>query len=336
MRIILAIVALAAAAWTGWWFFIASAKERAVEAWLADRRAAGWVAEAAEVDVNGFPYRVDTTWRGLELADPELGWAWSAPDFQLLTLAYQPNHLIAVWPGAQRFSTPLGATDITADKLMGSLRVEPNARLALQNATIEMAGLSLAGDTGWTVGVAEGVLAARRAEGPEASPFAHDIALDAKGIALPADRIAGLDRGGLLAPEIETLRLDATADFDAPWDLPALEGATPTLLGLDIRDATLTWGALDLRARGSLVADDRGYAEGRLDVRARNWREMIDIAEETGALNRNIASGLRAGLGLLAQLSGDRNTLEAPLEFSRGMMRLGPVPLGPAPRLALR
>ena len=98
MRIVLAIIALAALGWTGWWFLIASAKEAALNAWLAERRAAGWVADAEAVEVAGFPYRVDTTVRGLELANPEAGWAWSAPEFQFLTLAYQPNHLIAIWP----------------------------------------------------------------------------------------------------------------------------------------------------------------------------------------------------------------------------------------------
>jgi hypothetical protein len=71
MRVILAITAAAALGWIGWWFFVAHAKEDAIADWLAGRRAEGWTAEAEAIEVGGFPYRVDTTLRGLELANPE-------------------------------------------------------------------------------------------------------------------------------------------------------------------------------------------------------------------------------------------------------------------------
>jgi hypothetical protein len=335
MRVILAIVALAAAGWTGWWFLIATAKERALGAWLAERRAAGWVAEAEAVDVGGFPYRVDTTVRGLELANPPAGWAWSAPTFQFLALAYQPNHLIAIWPSEQDFATPLGATRVASQTMRGSVIFEPNPRLALRRSTIELEGVTLAGD-GWQVGLAEGVLATRQAEAPDAPPFAHEIGFSASDLALPEAWARGVDRAGVLDPVIETARLDAVAVFDRPLDRAAVEGAPPLIERLTITDMTFTWGKLDLRGRGELAADARGFAEGRIDLRARNWREMLDVAERSGALAPGLASALRGGLGLFARLGGDRNTLEAPLDFEGGTMRLGPVPLGPAPLLARR
>lgn len=78
MRIILAIVTLAVVGWTGWWFLIATAKERAIEAWLAARREVGWVAEASVVSV-GVPYRIDTTLTGLELSNPRAAGAGRRP-----------------------------------------------------------------------------------------------------------------------------------------------------------------------------------------------------------------------------------------------------------------
>ncbi len=333
MRIIIAIIALAALAWTGWWFFIAHAKEAALNAWLAERRAAGWVAEAEAVDVGGFPYRVDTTLRGLELANPEAGWAWSAPQFQFLTLAYKPHHLIAIWPPEQRFSTPLGTTRIRSETMRGSVVVEPNRLLALDHATIELKGVTLAGDDDWEIGVASAILATRQAAG--AAPFAHDIAFTAEGLALP-EAWTRFDRAGVLAAVIETARFDALATFDRPWDRAAVEGAQPQLEALEIRDMTFTWGALDLRGKGALVADARGFAEGRIDLRARNWRQMLELAEDSGALDRSIASALRGGLGLIARLGGARDTLDVSLDFAGGRTFLGPAPVGPAPRLIAR
>jgi hypothetical protein len=93
---------------------------------------------------------------------------------------------------------------------------------------------------------------------------------------------------------------------------------------------------LDLRGQGRLVVDELGYAEGRIDVRARNWHEMIEIAERAGAIGSTLAGTLRSGLDLVAMLSGDRNSLRVPLDFENGRMRLGPVVIGDAPRLVRR
>lgn len=333
MRIIIAIIALAALAWTGWWFFIANAKESALNAWLAERRAAGWVAEADSIDVGGFPYRVDTTVRGLQLANPDAGWAWTAPEFQFLNLAYKPNHLIAIWPPEQIFSTPLGTTEIRSETMRGSVIVEPNLAVALDHATIEMKDVALTGDGDWRIGVASAILATR--QNREAARFAHDIAFTAEGLALP-EAWTRFDRAGVLAPVIETAKFDALATFDRAWDRAAIEGEQPRLEALEIRDMTFTWGKLDLRGKGALVADDRGFAEGRIDLRARNWKQMLKVAEDSGAVSSGVASALRGALGLLARLSGDGDTLDVSLDFSDGRTFLGPVPLGPAPRLIAR
>ncbi len=132
------------------------------------------------------------------------------------------------------------------------------------------------------------------------------------------------------------ISLDATLAFDRPWDRQALESDNPALNQIKIRDVSLTWGKLDLRGRGTLEVDAKGYAEGRLDLRARNWRAMVDLAELAGALNSTLAGAVRGGLDLIARLSGDRNAIDVPLDFSDGVARLGPIVLGPAPLLAHR
>ena len=67
MRVLLAIVVLAALGWSGFWYWNASARDRALTNWLEERRAAGWIAEG-DVRVTGFPNRVDVIVDGLALA----------------------------------------------------------------------------------------------------------------------------------------------------------------------------------------------------------------------------------------------------------------------------
>ena len=82
--------------------------------------------------------------------------------------------------------------------------------------------------------------------------------------------------------------------------------------------------------------DAEGFAEGRIDLRARNWREMIALAESAGALDPTLAGAVRAGLDLIARFSGDRDAINVPLDFADGVTRLGPIVVGPAPVLARR
>jgi hypothetical protein len=336
MRVLLAIVVLAASAWGGWWWWGATTLEGAVNRWLAERRAAGWVAEAAHVGVQGFPNRLDLTVQELDLADPAAGWAWQAEAFQVLMLSYRPNHVIAVLPGTQVISTPLDTATVTSALTRGSVVFEPNTALALDRSSFEIADMAIAGTAGWEARVAKASLATRQAEGENAPPFAHDLALSAETLVLPERLTAGLGGGDLLPEAIERLSLDARLDFDRPWDRPAVEAGNPVLEGIRIRDAAFTWGELDLRGRGTLSVDAEGFAEGRIDLRARNWGEMIAMAERSGLLGSGLAGTLRSGLDLIAMLSGDRNSLQVPLDFEDGVMRLGPVVIGDAPRLVYR
>ena len=341
MRALLAIVLLAAAAWSGWWWFNASTRESAVEAWLAERRVAGWVAEAADVSTSGFPNRVDLTVTELALADPREGWLWEAPFFQVLSLTWKPQHFIAVWPTEQVFATPYERARIENSRMRGSLVFVPGLDLSLDRSTVEVENLLITGDAGWSAELARVVLSTRRAEAERASGLHdYDLNLDAAGLVLPEEWAAGLDRAGVLPTRMEAAGLDATLAFDRPWDRHAIEGQSPALEGLVVRDMRVSWGRLDLRGRGEIAADTRGYAEGQLDLRVRNWQEMLEIAVQADLIGRSTARALETGLGLMARLGGTRGAIDVPLVFEDGQMLLaapiGSIAIGAAPRLTSR
>jgi hypothetical protein len=336
MRILLAIVVAAALGWSGWWWWNASMRETAVEDWLAERRADGWVAEAGAVGVQGFPNRLDLIVEALVLADPEAEWSWTAPEFQVLSLTWKPHHVIAVWPGEQVFATPHETVRIASERLRGSVVFMPRPGLALDRATVEIGGMRLAGEAGWEATLGEGILAVRRAEGEAAPEHGYDLSLVAEGLALPESWTAGLGRSGVLPARMEAAELDAVVDFDRRWDRQAIEEDNPRLEAVAIRDLRVNWGRLDLRGRGDLVADAEGYAEGRIDLRVRNWREMLEVAVAAGMIGEQAASAAEVALGLMARMTSDPNSIQVPLVFEDGEARLGPIPVGAAPRLARR
>ena len=331
VAILAAAILVAILGWTAWWWVLATARDTALTTWLEDRRAAGWVAEAGDVAVSGFPGRVDSHVANLSLADPAGGWSWRAGGLDILQLAYKPQHIIAVLTGEQVLATPYDTVRATSDTLRGSILFRPNTRLELDHMTFEIAGMKLASDAGWQSSTGKAVLATRQAASGE--PFAHDLAFDAGNLAIP--RLAA-HAEGVLPAAINKVRLDSTLRFDRAWDRAAIETDNPVLLGVEIRDLSLAWGELDVRGRGTLAVDAEGFAEGRLDLRIRNWEQALAVAERAGAVNPTLSGAIRGGLGLLARLSGDQSALDVPLDFEGGVARLGPIPIGAAPRLARR
>jgi hypothetical protein len=332
-RLLALAVVLPALGWSAWWWIGASAKEAAFEGWLADRRADGWVAEAAAITTVGFPNRFDTRLARLSLADPDLGWAWEAPFLDVLMLSYAPTRAVLAAPPEQTVAVPGARATLRSDLLRASARLEPGPALALERVSLEGKALRLSGAEGWEAEAAR--LEAHVAEdpGPGAPPESYAVAATVEGLRLPAVWRDRVDPAGALAELVDRFTLDARAAFDRRLDRSAVEDRPPRLRAVSLTALEARWGALSLRASGRVAADARGYAEGELTVRATRWREMLRAAVAAGALDADVAAAVEGGLGLLALLGGDADAIEAPLRFSGGRTTIGPVPVGRAPRL---
>ncbi len=335
MRIVVGIIFAAFIGWCAWWFVGSTAQQTAWEDWFKDRQNEGWVAENSEIKVRGFPNRFDTTITDFQLADTQSGWAWSAPFFQVLMLSYKPNHIIAVWPDTQKISGPGETITLTNEAMRGSVVFLPNTDLTLDSTQIELKNLGALG-TNWSAGLESANFATKRIEPGNAPDFAHRIGFDAVNLTLSEPLKNTLDPAGILPPTIESAHLDVTAAFDAPWDRTSIEGVKPQLTTISIKDINLNWGKLNLSANGLLKVDARGYPNGDIKLKAQNWQEIVNMAATSGLISPDIGQTIKDGLGLLTMLTGDANTLNVPLTFANGAIRLGPVPIGPAPRLIIQ
>lgn len=335
VRILLWAVAVAAVAWSGWWWLGSSAKRAAIEGWLENRRAAGWVAETGTLGVTGFPARFDTVMEDLRLSDPRAGWSWQADRFQILALAYKPNHVIAVWPGPQEIATRAGRAVLEAERWRGSVVFVPNTTLALDRMQVEIEDLVASGADVPTLRAERLRLATRRAEadpGGAGPANGHDLFFGVEAADIPEALRARLDPLGTLDAEISALRIDLTAGFDRPLDRHAMEGGPPAMTTLVLREAAIVWGELRLSAEGRVEIDEAGLPVGEIAILAENWRRMLEVAVEAGLVPRERRETLENGLRLAATLSGGAERLQVTLRLTGGQVFLGPVPLGPAPR----
>ncbi|MEM8787383.1 MAG: DUF2125 domain-containing protein, partial [Pseudomonadota bacterium] len=332
MRTLFVVVLVAALGWSGYWWAGSRAKEAALSGWLAEQRAAGWVADA-DLTVRGFPNRFDTMVTDLHLADPRSGWSWTAPAFQILALSYRPNHIIAVWPPRQTVSSPAERITVEAERMRGSVRFAPNTGLALRQALVELKSVSLVSNAGWRAGISEGQVAIRRAPAGAAPDYGYDVSLTAQTLRLPEPLRARLDPAGVLPASVNGATIRLTPVFDAEWDRRSVEAGLPQLTTLNVGNVSFAWGDMELTVMGRLDADTRGRAEGTLNVTARNWREMLQLGVRAGWLTQDIVGSVEAGLGILARLTGETERLDMTVTFGNGLTRIGPVPIGPAPQL---
>ncbi len=338
MRILLAIVITLAAAWAGYWFIGSAALRSGLAGWFDARQAEGWVAEYADLSVQGFPNRFDTTFTELALADPVSGLGWQAPFFQVLTLSYTPNHVIAVWPPEQQLRTPLRSYKLSNQDMRASLVVAPSTALAPRRITLTAEGIALTPDDGsGALSAATLRLAGERDEdNAQIGGARYHLGLAASDVAPPAQVMAQVDSGDALPRVIQTVMADITVDFDVPWDRRALEEARPQPTRIAIKNAEIRWGAMTLAASGVLSVDLGGRPDGTLTITARNWRQMLDAVSRAGVMAPEVADTAERTLSALSGMGDDQKSLEVPLRFAGGLIWIGPLPIGPAPVLRLR
>jgi hypothetical protein len=334
MRRVLLVLAAAVALWAAWWPLAAWRSVSATEGWLEARRDAGWQAEWADVEIRGFPLSYVRTILAPELADPDTGWAWRAPDITLARARHpelaQPG-LVVQFPPEQEVRTPEQRLTVAGGLLQAEMRLDgPEAQL--EGATLTAQALGVTSDAGWQASLAAGRLTAIASA---AVPGVMTVTLSGEGLALPSETAERLRRADLAPGTVERIQGEAEVTFDRAWDIAALEETRPQPRRIVIKNAALRWGALDLRVAGTLDVGEGGVPDGELLVKATNWREILAAARATGTLPDGVADAAEGALELVSRLAGSPRTLDIPLVFRDGRTRLGPVPVGPTPLLSL-
>jgi hypothetical protein len=326
MRALLWVVIAVAVTWGGYWFVGARALESGAQAWFQTQTEAGLVAERSDLSVSGFPNRFDLTVTDLRLADPDTGYGWTAPFVQVLSLSYKPWHIIAAFANQQQVRTPWQDLAVASDRLQGSVVIVPGTNLALDRLTLVGDAMRVTSDLGWTASVDTLRFATKQVE-PGGKH--HEIGLEMLGLGPDPSVTAAVPD---FPEKLEKFRLDAIVTLTAPLDRMAGQ-SHPRPSQIDVKEVQLVWGSLVLFGTGSIAAAADGIAEGRIALRLTNWREAIPLAVAAGLITPEVAPTWQNMFALLAAQTGDPEDLDLPLVFAKGRMSLGPLPLGPAPRM---
>ncbi len=328
MRRLTFLVLFLSVLYSGYWFVGARAVAYGAQTAVTQARADGWGLTYAEMNTIGFPSRFDTTVTDFSLSPQDEDWHWTAPFVQVFALSYQPNRVIAAFANDQTLRVGGQTLQITTESLRASAGVAANTALSFDDATVDVSKAQVASSFGWQIS-AERALLAFRAE--PAAENRYDAYFDADQVMLPTVIAQRIDPAGALGAALTRAVFDSAVTFDQPLDRHAFDGrgADPKATRFTLRNLTLLWGPVELRAQGAFDIDAQGNPDGRITFRSNQWHEIIDLMVAAGAIDAGIAPTVVNFASLLATEGG---VPEFPLVFSGGRMSLGALPLGAAPQ----
>ena len=318
-------VFLAAALWSGYWYFGARAQEKMYAQLLTESRNQGWTAESRNLGVSGFPNRFDTTLTGLNFSDPSGRWSWQGDEFQIKALSYKLNHIIMAWPGEQVLGTPEGNITVNADLLRASLIMAPTATLPLSRLQLEGEEVALESDR-----LGPALISRLNAAffQDETTPTRYRLGVDMSDITPPESLIARLGGGRIFSGAVESLKLSALLEFDREIDRLALQNDQPPVpVSMEIEQGLLMWGGSKLAISGLLAKGNNGFIQGQLDFDVQNWQPIYEVFKQASNLSPTELLTLRRALD---GASGGSN-LVFTLNFQNGETSIGPITIGPAP-----
>lgn len=324
-RLTIAVI-VAALAYSGFWFWSASAQKTTISNWFEARRTAGWTADYSEVSILGFPNRLDTTISSPRLGDPNSGILWETPFLQLLRLSYKPSHLIAVAANEQVFSTPNGELGVKTTDLRASLEMADIRTWTPERLIVVAEGLDMASTTGFAL---QSDVAQISIEAMPTNDTHYRIGIDAR--ALRGNLPGWIEISDARDPAIDRITLDAQVTLTAPLNRTTIENTRPQPDKITINQAKIEWRGLTLAAAGAVEIGHGGTPIGKITLKVENWREMIAKERQDTRLTKEALDQIEFVLKLISGLSGNPDTLDLPFDFVNGKIWLGPLKLGDAP-----
>ena len=267
------------------------------------------------------------------LADPGTGTARRAGCLELESPAIWPGRQTLLFaPTSQRLSYFDQTAVIEAQQMQAMLHLAPGLALELEELALTSSNWQINDRSGPLLGAASLRMAMQQTVKAET----YRIELSADDFASAPKLTALMSQTSGLPRTFEALKGEMDVTFDHVWDRAAIELRRPQPRHIALTRANAHWGDLKIKATGVLSVDEHGLPTGVVFLQVENWRDMLEGVERSGALPYQDRVGVERLLALFAGLGGNPEDLETQLNFRDGMVALGPIPLGPAPRLVLR
>jgi hypothetical protein len=325
---LLVVVLVAAAGYTGYWFYIARQLRAGLEPWAEARRAEGYTVRWEAAAVEGFP----AAFR-LRFQQPVFGAPMPTPyevsGASIVGEAAPWN--LRRWhvslPQGAHVAAPVEAASLTLADLAGDVTLSGAGGAQIDVTAHEVAGGEAA--AGLRVGTADARIAIPDKPAANHRETGLGIAVSLTQLALPH---AVAPFGGT----VETLALAATLKGALPHGPLArsLEAWRDDGGTIELENGRLRWGDLAVDASGTLALDEALQPTGALTATIRGHNALVDAVTAAGGLQPRDANVAKIFLGLMAKPGPDgQNQLTLPLSLQDDRLYLGPAQIASLPRV---
>ncbi len=285
---------------------------------------------------------------GVHLGDIDIQTSAGLLSLPATELWLSPLHLTEgrlTLPTDAVLNTPAGPRTLGLGSADASLRLRPLSGLTLGSLALNSGAIAIEG-TELTKGLRLSAELARLGHGAPLGAMAAydiDIAVDEFDPTLLAPQIT--------LPGAVQFTAQGRVWLDGAPGPRTLEPETrPALVGFQIDAAELRLAGVSTRISGRLQADALGQAEGELSLSTRDIKPLLQAAAGAGLIpepavtlaetvwkklatrREDATESENAGQDAGADAGNDAGPeLRLPLTFAEGKIRLGPLPLGPAP-----
>jgi hypothetical protein len=316
--------------WSAGWVWMRGQLQTRLDAGVADLRRAGYEVSWRERAVGGYPFRLDVTLTEAEVRDRS-GWALQTPRLEAEAQVLAPTTWVLAAPQGFSFVRPRGGpVRVTGASLRASLSHLQNTPPNISVELIDPVFRPAPGAQPFSLGGAKQVELHLRQAPAEVGDEGGLWASVKDGRAqLPGllGRIAG-DRP--ISLEWDARLSHISAFHGATWP-QAVRRWTDAGGRINVKHAGLTAGEALIGAdSGILSVGADGRLCGTLEVSLRQAPRALAAMSATGVVTETQAA---AATAVVEAREGAGDVARAALAFQAGRTTLGPVALGPAPKV---
>lgn len=319
---------LVAVAWTAGWLWARGEARVRMDEGVEALRQAGYEVSWQSRGLGGYPFRLNITLTEPRIRAPS-GWALNAPVLEAQARISSPTSWVVAAPQGLTFVRPVGGPVRTEGKVIRASLTHFNEtppRFSFEGVDLRFQPAAGAQPFG--------LEAAKRVEFHLRGNRELDEGLVSLRVEEGKARLSGLL--GRIAGErpvsiVWTATLSKMASFQGRDWADAVRRWVDAGGRMALREAGVTAGDAVLGSNsGAFTVGSDGRVNGVMDVTLRQAPRALDAMGETGVIPQERA---QAAAAVAAAREGTGDMARASLHFQAGQTTLGPVALGPAPKV---
>lgn len=258
------VICITAMGWGGYWLLNAVVAKKEMGRIIDTMRTKGWDVNYDQLQLRGFPNRVDMRFVNINITAPHQQWHWQAETLDILRLVYQFDHFIIILPFVQQIEWKNQIYHVHSKAWRASVEIDPQQFSVLKRLVVDIqhGRVEHANTTrGWEFQNMLWVLGTN--DGMNTSVYRT---------ALQAQQVKSIMQGHSDPANVGVdVDFDGKVVFNNAVDLWSLLDHLPQLKRIDIQKAGLEWSDTQISSKTALVVDDMGFLDGTLQIQVSGW-----------------------------------------------------------------